>query len=154
MATHGMDPRILRPGGLTLTERAIAHCSFAAGARIVDIGCGAGATVEYLRQRHSFSAVGIDLAFSRLTASLERNPGLPLVQGDSRALPFASGLLDGIISECSLSVISDKESVLTELQRVLKPTGMLVITDVFVEKPDAIDLGLLSTASVLSCPDL
>ena len=38
----------VRPGGLTLSERAIAYCKFPLRAKIIDVGCGYGATVEYL----------------------------------------------------------------------------------------------------------
>ena len=38
---------LVRPGGLALTDRAMGHCGFGAGARVADVGCGAGATVGH-----------------------------------------------------------------------------------------------------------
>jgi arsenite methyltransferase len=50
----------IRPGGLALTERAMALCALPAGARVLDVGCGAGATVEYLIARRRLTAAGAD----------------------------------------------------------------------------------------------
>ncbi len=51
----------IRPGGLTLTERALDLIPFAAGALLLDCGCGAGATLARLDDG-GFCALGIDLS--------------------------------------------------------------------------------------------
>ena len=38
----------MRPGGLELTGRAVTLCDFPSDARLLDVGCGMGSTVEYL----------------------------------------------------------------------------------------------------------
>jgi arsenite methyltransferase len=130
---------VIRPGGLDLTERAISQCKFAAGALIADIGCGSGATVEHLGQRHSLDAIGIDIRFEVLKEGGMHSAGIPLLQGDASELPFASEVLDGIITECSLSVMRDKDAALKEFSRVLKEGGMLILTDIIAESPEAVD---------------
>jgi len=50
----------LRPGGLELTRRSLALCDLPAGARVVDIGCGTGVTVHYLRRHCRLRAFGLD----------------------------------------------------------------------------------------------
>jgi arsenite methyltransferase len=40
----------IRPGGLALTRRAVALADLPAGAWALDVGCGAGATVDYLTE--------------------------------------------------------------------------------------------------------
>ncbi len=127
------DPAVIRPGGLDLTRHAIGLCPFKYGAKIADVGCGAGATVKYLRNGYAFQAVGVDIAMERIKHSVKESPGLPLLQADSSALPFASETLDAIISECSLSVMSYRQKAFAEFSRVMKPGGRLIITDVFVE---------------------
>lgn len=43
----------IRPGGLRLTERALEFCRFPAQVPVLDVGCGNGATVHYLRTVHN-----------------------------------------------------------------------------------------------------
>jgi len=130
---------IMRPGGFALTDRALQLCAFKAGDRVADIGCGFGATVEYLRRSHGLDAVGIDPAAASLERGLRLNPCLPLSPGFAEKLPFGPGTLDGVLTECSLSVIADKERALAEFCRVLRPGGKMVITDVYARNADALD---------------
>ncbi len=53
----------IRPGGLTLTERAFAFCSLPERARVLDVGCGVGATVEFLCREH-LGAFGVDTSLN------------------------------------------------------------------------------------------
>jgi len=129
----------MRPGGFALTDRALQLCAFKTGDRVADIGCGFGATVEYLRCSHGLDAMGIDPAVATLEQGLLLNPSLPLCPGFAEELPFEPGTLDGILAECSLSVIADKEQALAEFCRVLRPGGKMVITDVYARNADALD---------------
>lgn len=125
------------PGGLRLTKRAVEWAAFGRGARVVDIGCGTGQTVEYLCNTCGLQAVGIDVAESRLEQGQARVPGLPLIRATGEALPFAAASMDGALAECSLSVMADRGKVLAEIHRILVDKGKLVITDLYVRKPAA-----------------
>ncbi len=126
---------VIRPGGLDLTDRAMEHCAFPKGARVLDIGCGTGATTEHLIQRYQLEAVGVDPSALLLSCGLQRNPSLPLLEGTGQNLPFADGEAEGILAECALSVMGDVRQVLTEFHRVLKPDGILILTDVYARNP-------------------
>jgi SAM-dependent methyltransferase len=128
--------RCQHPGGLVLTQQVIAYCAFAAGAKVVDIGCGAGTTVEYLRTVCGLDAVGVDLSEVRLEQGRSRSAGLPLLQAAGEQLPFADAAADGVIAECSLSVMQDAGKVVAESSRILVDGGRLAITDVYVRNPD------------------
>jgi len=130
---------IMRPGGFALTDRALQLCGFKAGDRVVDIGCGFGATVEYLRRCHGLEAVGIDPSAASLEQGLRLNPFPPISTGFAEELPFGPGMLDGVLAECSLSVIAGKEKALAEFCRVLRPGGKMVITDVYARNADGLD---------------
>ncbi|TYO94600.1 DVU_1556 family methyltransferase [Desulfallas thermosapovorans] len=125
----------IRPGGFTLTDRALALCSFAAGARVLDVGCGAGATVEYLINNHQLDAVGVDPSPALLEQGRRRCPGLPLMEGAGENLPFRDGEMDGVLAECTLSVMENPDRALAECCRVLKSGGWLVVTDVYARNP-------------------
>jgi SAM-dependent methyltransferase len=125
----------IRPGGLSLTARAMEFCEFAPTARLADIGCGSCGTLEYLLHKHNINAVGLDPSSVLLNAGLHRDSGLRLVRGIAEALPFRQGWLDGIFCECVLSLLADSRPALREFSRVLKPGGFLIITDMYLRSP-------------------
>lgn len=128
----------LRPGGFSLTERALQFCTFPAGGRILDVGCGNGATVEYLRRDFNLEAVGVDPSIVQLELGKQRNPSLPLVLGVGENLPFTSGEMDGVLAECTLSLMTDLKAAMGEIYRVLKEGGRLIVNDVYVRNPEGV----------------
>jgi ubiquinone/menaquinone biosynthesis C-methylase UbiE len=129
---------LLRPGGLTLTDRALALCALPAGAKILDAGCGTGATVAHLATRHHLNAFGFDVSGFLLQSGRSHNAALPLAQAQGERLPVGNGQLDAVIVECSLSVMADADRALKEFGRVLRSDGVLVVSDVYVRNPDSI----------------
>ena len=118
-----------------MTERALSFCSFSSGARILDVGCGAGGTVEYLISHHRLRAVGVDPSSVLLGYGRRRGPCLPLVLAAGEDLPFADSDWDGVFAECSLSVAKDAGRVLGECSRVLRAGGWLILSDVYSTNP-------------------
>ncbi len=129
---------VMRPGGLALTARALGHCAFGANARVLDLGCGTGVTVDYLRGSLALGAIGVDSSRRALERGARRNAALPLVQGSGSELPLASGSVAAVLAECSLSLMPERERVLAECWRVLAPGGKLVITDLYAREPGAL----------------
>jgi arsenite methyltransferase len=129
---------IIRPGGLGLTDKALALCSLPAGARVLDVGCGSGATVEHLRARHRLAAFGLDASMVLALSGRRRNPSLPLLQAMGERLPVCDDSLDAILSECSLSLVTDIDQALAGFRRALRPGGYLVVSDVYVRNPEGI----------------
>ena len=130
---------LIRPGGLALTDRAMAHCVLPKGAKVLDIGCGTGATTEHLIQRYQLEAVGVDPSPTLIACGLKRNPSLSLIEATGQDLPFSEGEAEGILAECALSVMGDTRKVLTEFSRILKPDGVLILTDVYARNPARAD---------------
>ncbi|WP_321400625.1 DVU_1556 family methyltransferase [Maridesulfovibrio sp.] len=118
----------LRPGGFTLTDRAVSLTGLSAEARVLDVGCGLGATVSYLRTRHGFKACGMDYSPRQLS---EAPAGLPLTRADGACLPFADSSFEAVFCECVLSLIPDQERTISEFKRVLTKNGKLIISDLY-----------------------
>jgi len=125
--------RTLRPGGFVLTEQALELCRFTEGATILDIGCGSGATVQLLREKYNLNALGIDISEKMIKTGKCISPDLPLMQADASNLPFSANEFDGVFLECSFSLFSDRRKVLTEIHRVLKTEGKIVISDFYYQ---------------------
>lgn len=118
----------MRPGGVDITLRALEFCEFAPGSRMLDIGCGQGATLELLTSR-GFDTYGMDASLLRVEQS--RGSSGHLLQSDGRSIPFSKDYFDGVFIECTLSVIANPERVLSEINRILKPGAFLVFSDIF-----------------------
>jgi arsenite methyltransferase len=125
----------MRPGGLELTDRALACCALPPGARVLDVGCGSGATVEFLASRGLCTA-GLDLSVQALHSGTAHTAALPLAQAAGERLPVGAGVLDAVFAECSLSVMADGDAALAEFRRVLQPGGLLVLSDLYVRDSD------------------
>jgi ubiquinone/menaquinone biosynthesis C-methylase UbiE len=124
----------LRPGGYELTDRAIAYCSLPPYASILDLGCGTGLTVEHLIKQHGLQAVGMDPLDDLLIAGQQRNPALPIFKGEGESIPFRDQTLDGIIAECSFSLMPELSPVLKECHRVLRDGGWLMVNDLYLRE--------------------
>ncbi|HIJ86366.1 MAG TPA: class I SAM-dependent methyltransferase [Desulfuromonadales bacterium] len=123
----------IRPGGLALTDRALEVCAFTIGAQLLDVGCGAGASVEHLRSRYGYDAHGVDISPTLITEGLSRNPTMRLEVAAAEALPFVAGSFDGILCECVLSLVEVPLKALVEFVRVLRSSGWLILSDLFVK---------------------
>jgi len=121
----------IRPGGTLLTERALEICTLPDDARIADIGCGAGGTLQYLEQAASYRLVGIDQSETLLAEAAKIIETAQLIQGRAETIPFSNETFDALFCECVLSILDDKQAAFAEFARVLKEDGFLVLSDVF-----------------------
>ena len=128
----------LRPGGFFLTDLGVKSCDFLPGARLLDVGCGNGATVERLVTLYQFQAIGLDPSEALLELGYQKHPGLDLIRGQGEDLPFPGNHMDGVFAECTLSVMEDLDQVIKETFRVLKPGGWLVVNDVYARNPEGL----------------
>jgi len=96
------------------------------GQRALDVGCGPGALTVELRSRLGAEAVAAcDPSESFVAACRRRNPGVDVRSGSAEALPFEDGTFDLAISQLVLHFVSDPSRAAAEMQRVLRPGGMI-----------------------------
>lgn len=117
----------LRPGGTDLTEHGLDACTLPRGARVADVGCGRGASLELLEKR-GLRAVGVDMS-GGLLAEAPRTSSLLRARGEE--LPLATASLHGVLCECVLSLSVAPDAFLSELARVLVPGGRLLLSDLY-----------------------
>jgi ubiquinone/menaquinone biosynthesis C-methylase UbiE len=125
----------LRPGGFKLTERAVQFCKLCTEDTVLDLGCGQGATVCYLNEKHNIKAVGIDISEKLISIARKKYRHADFTLGTGENMPFEEESFGGVFAECTLSLMDDLDSTLKEVFRVLKKYGWFVITDVYARNP-------------------
>lgn len=125
----------LRPGGYDLTEKLVARCHFKKGHKILDLGCGNGATIHHLNEKYGIAGWGIDPSTILLEKCREKNPSLYCIQAKGEAIPFDNNWFDGVLSECSLSLMDPFEDAVKEVYRVLHKGGFWGISDLYAKNP-------------------
>jgi demethylmenaquinone methyltransferase/2-methoxy-6-polyprenyl-1,4-benzoquinol methylase len=101
------------------------------GMDILDVGCGTGTHLE-IYQRYECDLYGIDLSPSMLeVAQVRLGKSARLELGDATNMSYEDNKFDLIISMLSLHEMVQKtrSSVITEMKRVLKDDGRILLTD-------------------------
>ncbi len=110
------------------------------GKRILDVGCGKG---ETLRDFVNYGAApenmsGIDLLPDRIERARALSPGMDLRYGNAETLPYADAYFDIVLCFMVFTSVLDrgmKRKIAGEMTRVLKPSGIIIWYDFYVNNP-------------------
>lgn len=98
--------------------------------RAADLGCGTGLMLHKLAARYS-RVVGLDISQEMLEgydrAGQPADASVGLVRADMAALPLRGASLDVVLCRSALHHMDDEIGVLSEVCRVLKPEGRLIL---------------------------
>ena len=118
------------------------------GEVVVDLGSGGGLDVFLAAKKvgPTGRAIGIDMTpemLARAKANAERQ-GLENVEFHEATidkLPLPDALVDCVISNCVINLAPDKQAVLREIARVLRPGGRVAVSDIALKKPLPPEIG-------------
>ena len=113
--------------------------TIAAGATVVDIGCGAGTDLLLAARRTGprGRVIGVDMTEAMRTRAMNgaAAAGLGNVEvrnGDATRLPIEDRSVDVVISNGVLNLVPEKERAIAEIARILKPGGRVQIADIII----------------------
>jgi demethylmenaquinone methyltransferase / 2-methoxy-6-polyprenyl-1,4-benzoquinol methylase len=99
-----------------------------AGERVLDLAAGTGTSSKALA-KPGVEVVAGDFSEGMLAEGRKRHPALKFVFADAMQLPFAAGEFDAVTISFGLRNVQDHRVALTEMIRVLKPGGRVVVCE-------------------------
>lgn len=103
--------------------------------RILDYGCGYGRTLAELSEAGYERVLGSDFSEAMVGRARREVPNSKLVRSDGSTLPLKSESFDAVLLFAVLTCIpndNDQQVLVTEVERVLRPGGLLYISDLLV----------------------
>ncbi len=97
----------------------------------LDVGCGTGN--QHLANRQAFPLarlVGLDPSPGMLHRARSKTTDVDWVRGDGCRLPFANESIDYVSNQFAYPHVSDREALIREIFRVLKPKGRFVLVNI------------------------
>src|SRR5450755_2074890 len=122
------------------------------GETVLDLGSGGGIDVLLSARRvgPSGKAYGLDMTDDMLALARENQKkagieNVEFLKGEIENIPLPDNSVNVIISNCVINLSADKDRVLSEAFRVLKPGGRFAVSDVVVrgEVPDEVRQSIL-----------
>lgn len=129
----------------------VAYINAQAGQHVLEVGVGTGLALPHYRS--DLNVTGVDFSHDMLAKAKAKVTELDLghvkdlQQMDARNLDFPDNHFDTVAAMHIVSVVPEPEQVMSEIARVCKPGGLVIVTNHFAR-----ERGLLAKIEKLSAP--
>lgn len=141
MAGYSDEQMNSLPAGIAITSfgcgNPVDMLDMKEGDVVLDLGCGPGLDLFLAAKRIGSTgrAIGLDMTPAMLAKAREniKMSGLTNVEvreGEMEHMPVDDNSVDWVISNCVINLSPDKEKVFSEIARVLKPGGRMMVSDI------------------------
>jgi ubiquinone/menaquinone biosynthesis C-methylase UbiE len=125
---------------LELTRRLLVRLLPEQYPMLLDVGCGSGGDLSHLRSAGwpAERLAGVDLIPTRLAAARLSCPDVDIRLSESSSIPFPDDSVDVATAATVFSSIMDptvRRALFAEMERVVRPGGLLLIYDFVIRKP-------------------
>ncbi len=130
------------------------------GERVLDVGCGTGATTIEAARRvtRSGAAVGIDISAAMLDLARKRSghglENVVFLEADAQVYPFDEGAFDAVISRFGTMFFDDPEAAFANLGHAVRPDGRLIIVCPDPPKSEWVAVAFAAAAPHVGVPDV
>jgi ubiquinone/menaquinone biosynthesis C-methylase UbiE len=122
---------IYSPGGNGLLLTELDKLKIKPGCRVLEIGCGAGESAEFISDTYGTEVTGLDASEALITKARETYKNVIFVLGPAEEMAFPDGSFDLVICECTLSLSETPGSILGKVFKVLDCGGKILLIDLF-----------------------
>lgn len=110
------------------------------GQTVLDLGCGGGLDLILAAGKVGATGkvIGVDMTDEMLTLARKNIArsgftNIEVKKGKIEALPIDSESVDWVISNCVINLSPEKQTVFSEIARILKPGGQMLVSDIVAE---------------------
>ncbi|MGH3441962.1 MAG: class I SAM-dependent methyltransferase, partial [Nitriliruptorales bacterium] len=152
-----LGKRYVHPGGREATEQLLAWADIGPGEKVLDVGCGSGATAVSMAQRYGVDVTAADISELMLGLARRRvdragvSGHVTVERADITALPYPDGSFDRVIAE-AVTMFVRRRTAAQELFRVCRPGGRVMATEFFWRRPPTEEARRIFLGEV--CPGL
>lgn len=137
-----LSPRLLfPPGGVDLYRQIALLTEMGEDGEVLDVACGKGVSLEYFVKEFGVRGSGVDVDPTMIEQAEARSRDEGIVDrlqfqtGRSDALPYRDEIFDVTVGEIGLSNHCEPAAAISELVRVTKPGGIVVLVQLVWKAP-------------------
>jgi sarcosine/dimethylglycine N-methyltransferase len=133
-----------------VTDRMAAAVGLKPGVHVLDVCSALGAPARHIAKKYGVKVTGLDFTKTMNAKAIERNKAagldnvITIVDGNAMDMPFKKETFDVVWGQEAWCYVTDKDQLMEEAARVLKPGGKVIFTDwVITGKPTEEELAKL-----------